>query len=239
MGKKLIIKGADFSANHIVMETYTRLLWVTSNGENQHFELPIKLTPNKRIEVDFSVPQELVDKVLTSGSERHYICGSSGGTAKNWGHIGFFKYYSSSNPNPSANNNIICTFGLAKDQYAGNNSYKITDGSMHTVSICRNSLQLDDITPVDISASNVDLDSYGSSADVFLWVMGCNITNGGSSDIHIHGFRSYTDYTDNSSIEMNLFPVRKWLDNKIYMYDSINDIYIRANDNNDPLYSTI
>lgn len=230
MGKKLIIKGADFSANCIGKDEYNRLLWVMSNSTNQHFELPTKVSANKRIEIDFSVPQSLLDLDPTE-TVRHHTCGSVGDTADIF--IAFFKY--STNPSGMPNNNMICGFCIANDKYAG----KITDTNMHTVSICRNSIQLDNNTAIDISSDNSSLDN-SETATKNLWCMGCNAATGGqSSDIHIHGIRVYSDYTDNGTIEINAFPVKKTSNNKVYMYESVNGIYIPTSDGNDPLYSTL
>lgn len=225
MGKKLIIKGADFSANGIAPE-YTRLSCLVTTSSTQVIASPVPFTPAGRVIAEFA-------SVTTSSTKRllfgHYAVGSSY-TAKMFRFENLITYGTN-------NTTGMCAY---VNGTTVKNCGSMTDGLKHTINATRATVKLDNsstsmassTTTANISASQFGLLgqlSNNSSSDY----------NGVGVGVKIYSIKIYSDKDDESTLVLDAIPVKRNADDVICLYDKISGTYLTTKDGTNPNYESL
>lgn len=218
MGKKLIIKGADFSINGIAPE-YTLLNWVKSNGESNYFNTGVYRTDNTKLEVTFSIPGD----ILTDDTSKDYqLCGSFGNSNSTL----LLRYRV--NSASGGNREIMAIVGNL--QNVRMMSAKITDTNIHVTSIDKVNAIIDgSITLCSKFGTYMDMTA---DATVPIYILGAQLDK--QSLLQIHEVKIYSNYADQSSLIKDYVPVKR-ADGTICMLEKIGVTYLEAVGGN-PLY---
>lgn len=224
MGKKIVINGADFSENGIAPE-FVRLNWIMSRNSSQGLDTKLVKTNRMKIEVDFSVPQSLLDEVPVENTI-HYICGSAGDS-----------------------NNAICLFYAKHTSQTINNNVKGIIGNLTSCRATLKKIEDTDIHTASIDKENIVLDGLATPTSTFgtykeqtaiatmhIYCLGRKATTIEGADVHVHGFRVYSDYANKNSLILDLVPVKISKDNRVCMYDKIGGEYFYTTDGENPLF---
>lgn len=224
MGKKIVINGADFSENGIAPE-FVRLNWIMSRNSSQVLDTKLVKTNRMKIEVDFSVPQPLLDEVPTEKT-MHFICGSAGNSDN-----AICLFYMK-NTTQTVNDNVMGVIGNISSCRA--TLKKIEDTDIHTASIDKENIVLDGLaTPISIFGT---YEEQTAIATKHISCLGRSSYAHEGADVHVHGFRVYSDYANENSLILDLVPVKISEDNRVCMYDKIGGEYFYTSDGENPLF---
>ena len=224
MGKKIVINWADFSENGIAPE-FVRLSWIMSRNSSQGLDTKLVKTNRMKIEADFSVPQSLLDEVPVENTQ-HYICGSAG-DSNNAICLSYAKYTIQ-----PVNDNVM---GIISNLTSCRVTLKkIEDTNIHTASIDKENIVLDGLaTPTSTFGTYKEQTAV---ATMHISCLGRKRSNYEGTDVHVHGFRVYSDYANKNSLILDLVPVKILKDNRVCMYDKIGGEYFYTNDGENPLF---
>lgn len=217
MGKKLIVRGADFSANGIAPE-YTRLNWVMSRNENQWFNLGFVRTLKMQLEVTFAVTTDLLES--TDANRYYYVCGVEFPDRTNILAIAC-----------NQNKRVYASYIASKANSTP--SHLINDTLTHTASIDGSKLVLDGVI-VESIVEDSPLHTFTES----IYAMGANVYGDtvGANMVHFSRLKVYSDYTDKENTLIHDFvPVIK-LDGTVCLLDRISGDFIYTNDGFNPIY---
>lgn len=221
MGKKLIIKGADFSKNGIAPE-YQILDWICSAHDNQQIDTGIARTNNN---MKFEIIASMTDALLsTSDSRVRPIFGNGRGDAIN--RCGLFWLQS--------NKRIYYSYGTEYISASATNLWNDTD--KHIISNGLDGILLDGDKIRDVA-----IPSSEPTEEYNIMLLGSNAafsTGLTQSYVHVHEFKIWADYRNEDSLILDLIPVKK-NDGTICMRDKVSGEYFYSTDGQNLAYGEI
>lgn len=225
MGKSLIIKGADFSQNGIAPE-FIQLDWVSSRNNNQYFNTNLVRSGKMKLVIEFS----LTDALLNNDNigNRCGLIGCNASTNDNDYFNLFWLPYSNSDK---------ALYGVTKSNNAGwySADSQIKNTNKHIAELDSSKFVLDGTLIKSTVNPVVTAGTYK------IYVMGINdaINNLKYCYAHIHSAKIYSDYEDNSSLILDVIPVKRTEDDKVCLYDKVSQSYIYTNDDVNPNYGEL
>lgn len=224
MGKSLIIKGADFSANGIAPE-YQKLKCIISTSSTQTMRSPINMPAIGRAVIDMAVSHNdasynlfgYTSNTTTHPEEQMFLSAVYGQSS----------YYSSG----------FGMLGYINKKGAQVTTDVIKDLARHTIDFSRYALKVD-------GTSITILQSPSTQDSVPFGIFGVASYLGVNSDVigigvKLYGIKMYSDYQNNDSLILDAIPVKRLSDNKICLYDKISGEYIYTKNGTNPNYEEL
>lgn len=220
MGKKLIIKGADFSKNGILPE-FTQLAWIGGPASTKSALLsPVALTSKCKVITTFSYDASKAN----APAGPHYMFGLI-----------------SSNTSMCLSQNTAGTYLYFKDMtvYCRNGVTDISNGNTYTIESSILGLKIGDktIIPPTGAVSDYNLSMFG---------LDCGVSQGGNAQnfsksnsdpaMRLMSIKIYSDYNDEKSLVIDAIPVRRTSDGCICLYNKVDGTYITRTDGTNPAY---
>lgn len=224
MGKKLVIKGADFSANGIVSE-YLELAWIGSGALNTSALKVSGISSACKIvqKFNFYVPK------IKNNPGSGYVCGA----------LYTGTYFTAGQTSAGA-----YAYFDGGSNYARNTSTNIGNGNDITLEISPAGLKINNDAIVAPSSP------VGSYTPNYIGLDGCvnNLGNYTSVSIsednddpamRLKSVKIYSDYTDESSLVVDAIPVKRNSDGVVCLYNKVNGTYIERTDGTQPAYGEL
>jgi hypothetical protein len=220
MGKKLVIKGADFSVNGIPPE-FVELKCIIATNTSQAIISPVDFPVKGRIVSDVFIPSEIA---AGYGS----ILGR-GEMTSTWANELRVEYFDNS------------TYANKLFVYANNGINAFINSTVqsgrHTLDVSRTFAYVD-----GSSVGTLPTPSGEQSAVSDFGVFGKCKGQGGSvvyqvlAGLKLYSCKMYSDRDDNNSLILDLVPVKRIADNKVGLYDKISGEYLFCKDGTNPNY---
>lgn len=223
MGKSLIIKGADFSANGIAPE-FIQLKCIVATARTQWIASPVDFGADARVVTEMAIPS-----VEDNASYSLFGYYQSDSPAINMFNFVHFKNKNNSNS----------TIAYVNSSSLKQTTSALSDGLKHILDVSRTSLKIDNttITPFEkdpnvgsVSASNFGLFGVNTNNSTY---------NVASIGIALYGIKMYSNENDESSLVLDAIPVKRTADNVICLYDRISDEYLLTGDGTNPDYEDL
>lgn len=211
MGKRLIIKGADFSANAVNLPHHV-LDWIASSGTDQAFNTNVLATQKMRIEVELSATQAIIQSTSTTEMG---IVGSGIDTSSALG----IKYIP----------NYTCYAVSSENTQIYVSGCKFADTDRHVLSIDQTEFLIDGVQKKALTEGTINATDYP------IYLMGINKSGARYTYFHIHSVKIFSDRDDNDSLIHHYVPVMK-KDGTICMYDKVTDTYLYVSGSGTPDY---
>lgn len=226
MGKKLVLKNADFSAYGITPE-YTLLKCIVATSTTQFIKSPVDFPSAGRAIFEFA-------HTTTSNSQSAVFgfYGLGGDYAKN-----MFRAEGLITYGPNSSTGLFVYVNGTAYKNLGNSS----DGLKHTIDITRTSAKMDNLTSVTMPTIQVVQNVPASQFGIF----GFCSNSAGSSYRHvsvgvkIYSVKLYSNKDDNNSIILDAVPVLRNSDGKVGLYDKITGEYLFSDDGTSPNYEEL
>jgi len=213
MGKSLIIKGADFSANAVVAD-FVRLDWIgASTSATSHIDSGI-FWGDKVCGLDDELQFAITLDASITQSDL-YSMGARVNT-NTYCNVWF------------APTQTSFSFGNASVQYRGT----LLGGGKHTVSLNKNGGYIDGTAylfqqqPTPWSGSSSVYDNIPIYLDCSSKSSGNTYLNGAASLMKIH----WVKYFRGATLLLDAIPVRRAVDNIVCLYDKVSGQYLERND---------
>lgn len=224
MGKKIIIKGADFSANGIAPE-FQKLKCIISASSTQTMRSPISMPAIGRVVIDMAVSLTgsiynlfgYLTNTTTHPEEQMYLSAVYGASPYYSGGFGMLGYINKSGAQVTTD--------------------VIKDKARHTIDFSRYALKVDG-TSIAISQSPSTQNSVPFGIFGVASYLGVNSDAIGRS-VKLYGVKMYSDYQNEDSLILDAIPVKRLSDNKICLYDKISGEYIYTKDETNPDYEEL
>ena len=240
MGKSIIIKGADYSANGILPE-FVRLSWIGLSDSNGSFEETpygrfissgVNVTSEVKMIMTFQT-DNTPHSVMLSGSRY-----SVGSTFQIWLQgervVAYFGMYDN-----TTNSELI--------------QRNLWDGNIHTVELSKSGIVVDGdeylwTNPVPTASWNVpiylDCSSQQPAQGGYYNSYAHDEVEEGvyvpcPESVKIKNVKIYTDYQSPASIVVDAIPVKRTADNVVCFYNTVNAGYLQRNDGSEPEYGTL
>lgn len=210
MGKKIIIKGADFSRNALPKE-YTVLSWIQATSGGQTFESNVLRTQNMKLEATFAVP---ADYVIPTTSWDYMAGNPSSGDSNIY--LGY-------------NNNKRCYGYIQGISVNTSTSGLINDNNFHVVAVSDDGIELDGVIKGTFSGST----TMGGDATSPLFFVGMGAQY--PSALRFSEFKVWSDKDDPSSLILHLKPVKK-SDGTVCLINVLTGDYLYTMNGTNPNY---
>lgn len=220
MGKKLIIKGADFSKNGILPE-FTQLSWIGGPASSTSALLsPIALTSKCKVITTFAYDASKANEPASP----HYMFGL---------------YTSNTSMNLSQNTAGTYLYFEDTTVYCRNGMTDISNGNTYTIESSMLGLKIGNsaiIAPIG-AVSDYDLSMFGLDCAVLQTGNAQNYSKSNSDPaMHLMSIKIYSDYNDEKSLVIDAIPVRRTSDGCICLYNKVDGTYITRTDGTNPAY---
>lgn len=219
MGKKLIIKGADFSKNGILPE-FTQLAWIGGPASSTSALLsPIALTSKCKVITTFAYDASKAN--VPAGP--HYMFGLNAAKVM------------------KLTQNSSGTYLYFEDEsvYCRNGITDISNGNTYTIESSILGLKIGNrtIIPPTGAVSDYDLSMFGLDCMVSQTGDVYNYSKSNSDPaMHLISIKIYSDYNNEESLVIDAIPVRRNSDGCICLYNKVDGTYITRTDGTNPAY---
>lgn len=215
MGKSLIIKGADFSANGIAPE-FVQLKSIISTASTQYIQSPVDFPKNGKCVFNALFSSNEISSIIGFSEPRTASNGYKSQLKGNYSNNSFGIYFS------GAFKTANITINQKNEYYLSNYGFKEND-------VLKAERSTGEVEPV------LDSVPFG----IFGVVTGGYGTPSVSIGYKLYSFKMYSDRTDDSTLILDAIPVKRLSDNKICLYDKISGEYLLTNDGTNPDYEEL
>lgn len=214
MGKSLIIKGADFSANGIVPEFF-ELKSIIATAGTQFITSPVNFPKNGKCVFDAVISQE-TPYIFGFNEPRTGVTAHTNQLKSNYANNAFGVYFGGIFKTANITYDVRKTFSVTNWEFKENGSLKAARDS----------------TTPEPTEDSVPFGIFGI------------VTGGYGTPLvaigyKLHSFKMYSDKDDDTSLILDAIPVKRLSDNKICLYDKISGEYLLTNDGTNPDYDEL
>ena len=222
MGKSLIIKGADFSANGIAPD-FEELKCIVATSASQFIESPVAFTPRSRLVAEFAVSN------LTN-------VGNIFGFSSNTTLYPEENFHFLTIVNPSYFSGSYGLLGYMNKKGAQALTTSVSDLAKHTL----------DVSTYALTAVSTDITISAETSTQNSVAFGIFGTSGYTSTakdvlvgLKLYRVKLYSDYENANSLVLDCIPVKRLADNKICLYDMVSGAFLMTNDGTNPNFETL
>lgn len=222
MGKSIIIKGADFSANGIAPE-FVKLKCIVSTASTQVIKSIVNFPANGQIIASMATP---------STTNRIFrMLGAEFGNSANFKNQFYIYQFN------SANSLTGCVFYVNVQS-----PYKVIangfqDGNMHTITLDRTGGKIDNGNKVTAEVQTTTQSISKTNFGIFGVVR--YLENDVSVGVKCYGVKILSDRDNPNSIILDAIPVKRLSDNAICLFDKISGEYLLTEDGTNPDYEEL
>lgn len=223
MGKKLIVRGADFSENGISPD-YQKLAWVGNGDTNTSYFRLTGLTSDCKIIITFDFFKAKVYNTPSSVNIFGAVIANKYFTALQTTSDVYGYFGTSSNTARVANTNI-------------------GDGTTATVELSKLGIKVNTktiVAPTTPIETKFDIPYFG--LDAAASATGAAVTRSASNAdpaMRIRSVKIYSDVSDDTSLIVDAIPVKRKEDGVVCLYNKVDGTYIERVDGTQPAYGEL
>lgn len=221
MGKSLIIKGADFSANGIAPE-FVILKSIITTSTTQAIASIVDIPANAKIVATMATPATQGAAYKLFGKEFPQTVSSRVFYAVQFNNL---------------NDITGCLFYVNSTDYK-TISTAFQDGLQHTLTLDRTGGQIDNGTKVS-AYEQTSIESIPKETFAIFGKCSYNDTLSSSIGVKCYGCKVFSDRDNPNSLILDAIPVKRLSDNAICLYDKISGEYLLTEDGTNPDYEEL